>query len=135
MMVRLTIDGKQIRVQKGMTILEAARQHHIKIPTLCYLEGVSEIGSCRLCVVEIEGCDELRASCKTAVEDGMIVHTKSDKVMAARKTVLNLIMSNHKISCLSCEKNGAANYSYIVVSTGSTIPAMRVTGSRLRNLL
>lgn len=107
MMVRLTIDGKQIKVQEGMTILEAARQHRIKIPTLCYLEGVSEIGSCRLCVVEIEGCDELRASCKTAVEDGMIVHTKSDKVMTARKTVLNLIMSNHRISCLSCEKNGA----------------------------
>lgn len=106
-MVHLTIDGKNLEAAEGMTILEAARNNHIKIPTLCYLEGVNDIGSCRLCVVEVEGCEQLKASCKTHVEEGMVVQTYSDKVVAARKEVLNLILSNHKISCLSCQKNGA----------------------------
>ena len=104
--MHLTIDGKCVKAAEGMTILAAAKAAGIEIPTLCYLEGVSDIGSCRLCVVEIEGSDELVTACSTKIKEDMAVKTRSEKVVEARKTVLKLLLSNHNVDCFNCEKNG-----------------------------
>ena len=104
--MRLLIDGRNVEATEGMTILQAARSAGIEIPTLCYLEGVSDIGSCRLCVVEVEGINNLVTSCNTKVKEGMVVQTRSERVMKARKTVLELLLSEHNRECFSCEGNG-----------------------------
>ena len=105
-MTGITIDGKKICAEPGTTILEAARAEEIYIPTLCYLKEVNEIGSCRLCMVEIEGYDNLFAACRTIVRDGMIIHTSSDRIDNYRRTMIRLILSNHKADCMSCTGNG-----------------------------
>lgn len=104
--MRLTIDGRNVEAAEGMTILAAAKTAGIEIPTLCYLEGISDIGACRLCVVEVEGKNELATACNTKVKEGMVVQTASRKVIDARKTILKLLLSNHNIDCFNCEKNG-----------------------------
>ena len=105
-MINLTIDGVQIEAKEGQSILSAAREHGIHIPTLCFLEKINEIGSCRICVVEVEGMNKLVTACNTKVKEGMVVQTASRKVIDARKTVLKLLLSNHNIDCFNCEKNG-----------------------------
>ena len=104
--MKLTINGQIVNAREGMTVLQVARENGIHIPTLCYLEGVNDIGSCRLCIVEIEGTDVLHPSCVLKAAEGMVVHTDSEKVIAARKTVLRLLLSEHYGDCFSCEKNG-----------------------------
>lgn len=105
-MVQITIDGKVLSVEEGLTILEAAETADIKIPTLCYLKDVNEIGACKMCVVEVEGKENLVTSCNTKVADGMSVNTKSDRVINSRKQVLNLLLANHDVRCFSCSKSG-----------------------------
>lgn len=104
-MVKLTIDGIQIEVPKGTTVLEAARSANIQIPTLCYLKGINEIGACRMCLVEVKGARNLQASCVYPVADGMEVRTNTKKVREARKVNLELILSNHDRKCLTCVRN------------------------------
>ena len=104
--VKLNIDGIDVEVNKGTTILEAARKINIDIPTLCYLKEINEIGSCRICVVEVEGRRGLVPSCITKVEEGMIVKTNTEKVNEARKVILELILSTHNRDCLTCVRNG-----------------------------
>ena len=87
-MVTLTIDGKQVTVPEGTSILEAAKTVGIDIPSLCYLRDLNVIGSCRVCVVEVERAKSLQASCVTPVGKNMVVHTNSPKVRAARRTTL-----------------------------------------------
>ena len=106
-MIHFTIDGRPITAEEGTTILKAARANGIHIPTLCYLEGIKEIGSCRLCVVEVDGMDKLPTACNTPVQEGMVIQTMSDRVVAARRDVLNLLLLNHETNCFSCPKNGA----------------------------
>lgn len=105
-MVNLTIDGVTVSVDESLTILEAAQSADIKIPTLCYLKEVNEIGACKMCVVEVEGKNNLVTSCNTKVKDGMVIATKSDKVVKSRKQMLNLILANHDVRCFSCGKSG-----------------------------
>lgn len=105
-MVNLKIDGIAVSVPENTTILEAAAEAGIKIPTLCYLKELNEIGACRICVVEIEGTDKLRAACNNPVEEGMVVYTDSPKVRKARKTNLQLILSQHDSKCTTCYRNG-----------------------------
>ena len=105
-MVRLFIDGISVEAKEGMTILEAAKLAKINIPTLCYLKKINEVGACRICVVEVEGSDRLVSSCNTPVEEGMQVHTNSEKVRLARKTNLELILSEHDCHCPTCVRNG-----------------------------
>ena len=110
-MVKLTIDNKPIEVAEGTTILKAARQAGINIPTLCYFElnGMkfeNKPGGCRVCVVEVEGRKNLAPACATDVMEGMIVHTHSARVINARKTVVELILSDHPNDCLQCSKSG-----------------------------
>lgn len=129
-MVNITIDGKQLQVANGLTILQAARQNGIKIPTLCYLEGVSEVESCRLCVVEVEGVDKLKTGCSTHVKEGMVVHTMTDRVIAARRMALDLILSNHRLECFSCSTNGVCDLQRICNEYGVTQTSYR--GSRIK---
>lgn len=103
--VNIKIDGIALSVPKDYTILQAARSANINIPTLCYLEGLNKIGSCRLCVVEIKGARSLQASCVYPVSEGMEVYTNTPNVRRARKANLELILSNHDRSCLTCVRN------------------------------
>jgi len=102
--MKITIDNITTEVESGTTILEAARSVKIDIPTLCYLEGMEPLGACRMCVVEVEGAKNLVASCSTPVRDGMVVSTTSARVRNARKTVLELLLSEHEGDCQLCER-------------------------------
>ncbi len=104
-MVNLTINDKKISVEEGTTILEAAKQNSILIPTMCYLEDVHKFGSCRICVVEQEGAKNLQASCITQVTEGMVIHTNTKRVRDARKVIYELMISDHPKDCLKCGRN------------------------------
>ena len=104
--INITMDGRKLEIPAGYTILAAANHNGIEIPTLCYLKHVSNIGSCRLCVVEVEGVDKLLTACNTIAKEGMVIHTMSKRVIAARKMALNLLLSNHHQDCFSCASNG-----------------------------
>ncbi len=104
--MKITINGKAIEVPAGTTILNAARQHGIMIPTLCYWEKLNEVAACRICVVEVKGKDRLVAACNTEVEEGMEVLVNSQRVLAARKHNLALILSGHDCHCPTCARNG-----------------------------
>ena len=105
-MISLTIDGKSVQVPQGTSILQAARQAGIDIPTLCFLKEINEVGDCRMCIVEVEGRRGFTTSCITKAEEGMVVHTNTPDVVEARKVVLDLTLSNHKVECLTCIRNG-----------------------------
>ena len=110
-MINLNIDGKYVKVPKGATILDAAKQLGIEIPTLCHLDlhdlgVVNKAASCRICVVEVKGRRNLAPACATPVTEGMEVHTNTMRVLNARKTVLELLLSDHPKDCLTCAKSG-----------------------------
>ena len=104
-MVNVTIDGVSVQVPSNYTVLEAAKQAGIKIPTLCYLKDVNEVGACRVCLVEVEKARALAAACVMPVSEGMVVHTNSKKVRDTRKATLEMILSDHNRDCLSCIRN------------------------------
>ncbi len=104
-MVNLKINGQDVSVPAGTTILDAARSVGIKIPTLCYLRDINAIGACRVCVVEVKGARSLVAACVYPVNEGMEVTTNSAKVIEARRTTVELILSDHDKNCLSCVRN------------------------------
>lgn len=105
-MVTLTIDNHTVTVPAGTTILDAARQVDIHIPTLCYLREINEVASCRICAVEVEGVDKLATACNTLVEEGMVVHTNTQRVRITRKTNVELILSQHVDHCVTCVRSG-----------------------------
>jgi predicted molibdopterin-dependent oxidoreductase YjgC len=101
----ITINGQKVEALRGMTVLEAALETGIYIPTLCYDPDLKPYGGCCLCVVEVEGMRGLPTSCTTPVTEGMVVHTESPLVNQARRTTIELIMANHHGDCLTCSKN------------------------------
>lgn len=103
-MVHLTINGAPVEVPAGTTILHAARQAGVRIPTLCYVERLQAIGACRVCVVEIEGQMNLAASCSMPVTEGMKVHTNTRRVRQARQLVVELLLSEHDGDCQTCDR-------------------------------
>ena len=105
-MINLTIDNQKIKVPEGTTILEAAKQAGIDIPTLCFLKEINEVGDCRMCIVEVEGRRGFATSCIQTVEEGMVVHTHTQNVLEARHVILDLIISNHAKDCLTCTRSG-----------------------------
>ena len=105
-LVTLTIDGTKVTVKQGSTILDAARQANIDIPTLCFLKEINEMGDCRMCIVEVEGRKGFATSCIQKAEEGMVVHTHTPAVLEARRMVLDLIISNHAKDCLTCTRSG-----------------------------
>lgn len=104
--ITLSIDGREVRVPAGTTVLEACRMHDIPIPTLCHQPELTPTGSCRLCVVQIEGMRNLPPSCVTKATEGMVVHTQNEKVREARKVILELLVANHPLDCMTCQKMG-----------------------------
>ena len=104
--INIKINGMEVSAREGSTILEVARQLNIKIPTLCYLKEINEIGACRMCVVEVKGSNSLIASCVHPVSEGMEIITNSQKVLESRKRTLQLILSVHDKKCLSCTRSG-----------------------------
>ena len=104
--VKLKIDGQEVKVKKGTTILQAAKEVGIDIPTLCFLKDINEVGDCRICVVEVEGRKGFATSCIQTVEEGMVVHTHTPNVLEARHVILDLIISNHSKDCLTCTRSG-----------------------------
>lgn len=104
--VHVTIDDRALEVPEGSTILEAARQNDIHIPTLCYLKELDPRASCRMCIVEVEGARTFMPSCATKVREGMVVHTNTDAVRAKRKLTLELIMAHHPVDCHHCLRIG-----------------------------
>ena len=102
--VTLTIDGVQVTVPANLTILEAAAEAGINIPTLCYLKDINQIGACRLCLVEIEGARALQAACVSQVAEGMVVRTNTEKLRANRRLNLELLLSNHNRECTTCPR-------------------------------
>ena len=105
-MVKLMINGQEVSVKKGTTIMEAAEKVGIHIPHLCYLKGINEIGACRVCVVEIKGMEKLVTACNTICEDGMEILTNSPRVRRFRRINVELILSDHNANCASCVKSG-----------------------------
>ena len=91
-MVNLKIDDKKVVVPEGTTILEAARQAGVDIPTLCFLKDINEVGDCRMCIVEVEGRRGFATSCIQTVEEGMVVHTNKKNVLEERHVILDLII-------------------------------------------
>ena len=111
-MPTLTIDGQEVTVDRGQTVLEAAQQIGVDIPTFCYHPGLSRPANCRMCLVELEGRDPNRhppkpiPACYTQAGDGMVVHTKSEKTQSMRKSVLEFILLNHPLDCPICDQAG-----------------------------
>jgi formate dehydrogenase major subunit len=105
-MIKLTIDDKTIEVQEGTTVLEAAQEAGVYVPTLCHHEQLTPYGGCRLCMVEVEGARTLQPSCTLPATDGMVVKTSSEKVLKARKFVLTLIFSERNHFCMYCQVSG-----------------------------
>ena len=105
-MVTLVIDNKTVCVPEGTSILHAAREAGIEIPTLCYLKDLNEIGACRICMVEVEGQETLVAACDNEVHAGMVIHTNSQKVRMTRRVNLQLLLSQHEVNCVKCTRSG-----------------------------
>lgn len=103
--VKVKVNGMQIECPSDATVLEAARQAGFRIPTLCYLKGINEIGACRMCLTEVKGAKGLVAACVYPVAEGMEINTNSQKAYDARKRTLELILSNHRMECLTCVRN------------------------------
>lgn len=105
-MIKVTINGKDHEFEKQVTALEACQSLGIEIPTLCYDARLAGFASCRMCLVEIEGKGKLETSCSLKIKDGMSFLTDSKKVIETRKGVLDLLLSNHPMECLTCDKSG-----------------------------
>jgi len=117
----ITIDNRKVQVRAGLTILQAAREHDIYIPSLCTLEPLPSYGACRLCIVEVDGLRGYPTSCTTPVEDGMIIRTDTAELRTLRQEVLKLLLSEHPASCLFCtEHDGCKQYQGTIRKVGVT---------------
>ena len=117
-MVNITIDGVKLSVPSSLTILKAAEIAGHPVPSLCYWEGINEIGACRMCIVEVEGYDHLLPACIDTVAEGMVIHTNSPRVRQARRTNLQLILSQHNCDCPTCMRNGNCQLQRIAFEQG-----------------
>jgi len=115
---KLVIDGKEVSAQEGDTILKAATENGIYIPTMCYLEGLSTLGGCRLCLVEAKGTTKLLPACTTPASDGMKIVTNSEKLMKYRKTIIELLLSERTHICSVCVANGSCELQEMATKLG-----------------
>ncbi len=125
MSVKITIDNQQIEARAGQSLLDAVLEHGIDIPHLCHHKDLIPSGSCRMCVVEIDGMPNPVHSCGTTVQDGMVVHTKTDRVENLRRQVMDLFISDHPLDCVVCDKNGSCDlqkYAYQYNISESSFP-------------
>ncbi len=105
-MPKLTIDGREVEVMPGQTLLQAARTTGIDVPTFCYYEKLAISGTCRMCTVQVEGMPKLAISCATEAREGMVVQTQSDAVKAARAADMEFLLINHPLDCPICDRSG-----------------------------
>lgn len=124
--VRFWIDGREVVAEEGISVLEAAHREGIEIPSLCYLKNINEIGACRVCLVEIEGSRNLRASCVYPVAAGLKVRTSTPRVLRARRTVVELLLSDHHRECTNCIRNLNCELQHLADTLG--IRNIRFTG-------
>jgi len=117
-MIKVTIDGREIELEHPVTVLEAAKQAGIVIPTLCYFEGLTPFGGCRLCLVEVEKLPKLQTSCTLMTADGMVVRTETDQIKAARRSILEFLLINHPLDCPFCDKAGECELQDLVARYG-----------------
>ncbi len=132
-MPRLTIDDITVEVPEGTSVLHAARQAGVRVPTLCHLEGHPPIGACRVCLVEIEGARTLVASCSQPATDGMVVTTNSARVRRGRRTVVELLLSEHDGDCQTCARSGDCELRTLAEELG--IGELRYVGERTRRMV
>jgi len=126
--ITLTIDGRQVEAQQGMTVLEAARSADIYIPTLCYDSALAPFGACRLCIVEIEKMKGLPTSCSTQATDGMVVTTSNPLIDRIRRNIVELLLSDHPSDCLTCPQNGRCDLQKVAAYVG--VREMRFEGEK-----
>lgn len=132
MTINLTLNGKKIEAQQGQTILDVAREHDVRIPTLCYHKDLSPTGNCRMCVVDVKGSRFLQAACVTQVWDGMEIETDSQKAIASRKLSLELMLANHSPNCATCDISGECDLQDIVYEYQVDAPAWGSKGTRYK---
>ena len=118
-LVNLTINGKAIQAEKGALLIEVSRQNGIEIPAFCYYEGLTLQAACRMCLVEVEKTPKLQVGCTLPVAEGMVVHTESDTVRAARKGTLEFLLTNHPLDCPVCDKGGECELQDMVFRYGA----------------
>jgi bidirectional [NiFe] hydrogenase diaphorase subunit len=114
----LTIDDEQVSGKDDESILEIARQHGISIPTLCHLDGLSDVGACRLCLVEIEGSPKLQPACTTRPQEGMVVHTSTDRLKKYRRMIVALLASEGNHQCAVCVVNNHCELQNLAYDVG-----------------
>jgi NADH dehydrogenase/NADH:ubiquinone oxidoreductase subunit G len=123
--ISLTINGKAVTGNSNSTILEVARENGIEIPTMCYLEGHPPTGSCRLCVVEVEGSRTLVGSCHTPVTEGMVIQTHSKRVIEVRRVLIELMMASHPDNCMVCEAANCCELRMLATDLEVGLPRFR----------
>lgn len=116
--VTLTINGETVGAQEGQSLLAVLREHNVEIPTLCHLDGLSERGGCRLCMVEIEGNNKLQAACVTTAQEGMVVQTHTDRLVEYRKMILELLFAERNHVCSVCVMNGNCELQWQAATVG-----------------
>jgi NADH-quinone oxidoreductase subunit G/NADP-reducing hydrogenase subunit HndD len=124
-MIEMQVDGRTIEAKEGETILSALKREGVHVPTLCYMEGLLPSGACRMCVVESQGAPNLLPSCSFPVAPGMKILTRSPKVLEARKTIVELLLSNHPDDCLYCARSGKCDLQQLSQSMGIRQRAFR----------
>jgi iron-only hydrogenase group A len=130
-MVTIEVNGRPVSAEKGEMLLTPLRRAGIKVPTLCHIDGLNASGACRMCVVEVEGQRGLVPSCAFPVADGMKVRTHSPRAVAARKTIVELLLANHPDDCLYCNRNGNCRLQYLAEELG--VRQRRFAGDRTRH--
>jgi len=137
--VTLVIDGKDVSAREDDSVLQVARENGIPLPTLCALEGLSDVGACRLCLVEVQGVNKLLPACVTKVEEGMRVTTQSERLVKYRQMILELLFSERNHICAVCVSNGHCDLQTLAQEQGLThvrypyrYPALPFDGSHRR---
>jgi bidirectional [NiFe] hydrogenase diaphorase subunit len=116
----LIIDGQEVSAREGQTILEVATEHNIKIPTLCHLDGLGDVGACRLCLVEIKGSNKLLPACVATVQENMEVSTNTERLKKHRKAILELLFAERNHICSVCVSNGHCELQTLAQEQGLT---------------
>ena len=124
--ILLTIDGREVTAESGITIFQAAKKAGIQIPHLCCREDLSPTAACRLCVVEVEGLRNLVASCAYPIANKMVVRTNTPRVHDARRLVIDFLLSDHPYDCMTCEKSGSCKLEKYAYELGIRQPRFQV---------
>ena len=124
-MPKLSIDGREVSVPDGTTVIQAAEKLGIYVARYCYHPGLSIAGNCRICLVELEKVPKVQIACNTPVTEGMVVHTKSDKAEDGRRAVLEFLLANHPLDCPVCDQSGECDLQNFYMNFGLYDPRFR----------